>query len=65
MSASLTVTQALVHAQLEEPTDLAARLEHMRMHLDRCDSDDRAVWAEAIQVTRNGVPSVPEHSDTL
>lgn len=54
MSASLTVDEALQHAQREEPTDLAARLEHMRMHLDRCEPEDRPVWRQAILLTRNG-----------
>lgn len=54
MSASLTVDEALQHAQHEEPTDLVARLEHMRMHLDRCEPEDRPVWRQAILLTRNG-----------
>ena len=53
----MTLDDALRHAQALEPLDLVARLEHMQMHLDRCDAADRPVWQAAIDVTRNGVTS--------
>lgn len=63
----MNANDALEIAQRVFPLDLVARLAYLHVRWDTCDPEDMDAWAEAIDVTRNGIkrmgryPSITPH----
>jgi hypothetical protein len=63
----MDANDALEIAQRAYPYDLVARLAYMNVRWDTCNLEDMDAWADAIDVTRNGIkrmgryPSITPH----